>query len=167
MVFYLGDEDLPDLGADKTHAFGCALRYLHSEITVESLFMNLAMHTFRHNAELSWFAGGLKNIKVQDKFTVVGDEKFLDMCFGDLPRTLGMASMPVYSYFLPYNPFIRYPPGWFTHQYVPEKHAGKEADSQHQDLLAGEKVLWEVAMTFGERLPGKLCPLYDDFGRDY
>ena len=167
MVFYLGDEDLPDFGADKTHAFGCALRYLHSEITVELLYMHLAMHTFRHSAQLSWFATGLKNIKVQDKFTVVGDEKFLDMCFGDLPITVGMASMPVHSYFLPYNPFIRYPPGWFTHQYVPEKPAGKKADSQHQDLLAGRKVLWDAAMTFGERLPGRLWPVCDDFGPDY
>ena len=166
MVFFLGDEDLPDLGADKTHAFGCALRYLRTEITVESLYMNLAMHTFRSSADLSWFATGLKNIKVQDKFTVVGDEKFLDMCFGDLPITLGMALMPVHSYFLAYNPFIRYPPGWFTHQYVPEEHAGKEAIPQHQDL-ASRKVLLGAAAAFGVPLPGRLWPHLDDLGADY
>ena len=166
MVFYLGDEDLPDLGADKTHAFGCALRSLRSEITVDSLYMNLAMHSFQTSADLSWFAAGLKNIKVQDKFTVVGDEKFLDMCFGDLPITLGMALMPVHSYFLAYNPFIRYPPGWFTQQYVLEEHAGKEAISHYQDL-ASRKVCLEAAATFGEPLPGRLWPHFDDFEADH
>ena len=166
MVFYLGDEDLPDLGADKTYAFGCALRYLRSEITIESLYMNIAMHTFRNSADLSWFAGGLKNIKVQDKFTVLGDERYLDMCFGDLPITLGMALVPVHSYFLQYNPFVRYTPGWFTHQYMPEEHADREAISQHQDL-ASRKVVQEAAVTCGEPLPGRLWAHLDDFGADY
>lgn len=161
-MFYLGDEDLPDLGADKTHAFGCALRYLRSKITVDSLYMNLAMHTFRNSADLSWFAAGLKNIKVQDKFTVVGDEKFLDMCFGDLPITLGMALMPVHSYFLAYNPFIKYPPGWFTHQYVLEAHASKDTITQHHQDLASRKVVLEAAAMFGEPLPGRLWPHFDD-----
>ena len=166
MVFYLGDEDLPDLGADKTHAFGCTLRYLRSQITIESLYMNIAMHTFRGSADLSWFAAGLVNIKVQDKLTVIGDEKFLDMCFGDLPNTLGMALIPVHSYFLPYNPFIRYTPGWVTRQYVPEEHAVKEAISRHQDL-ASRKVVEEAAATCGEPLPGRLWPHLDDFGADH
>ncbi|KAM0798633.1 hypothetical protein BDR22DRAFT_891035 [Usnea florida] len=50
-VVLLGDEDLPDLGADKRHALECALWYLRTKIAVESLHINLTLHEFGHSAE--------------------------------------------------------------------------------------------------------------------
>lgn len=157
MAFFLGDEELPDYGADKVHAFGCALRYLRTEITIISLHISLAFHTFSNDVQLSWFASALNKIKVQEKVTILGDEKYLDMSFGDLPSTLGMNMMPAYSHLRAYNPNIQYGPGWFIYQYVLEEHVGTQADSRHEDLVAGSKALSEVAGLFGGRLPGELA----------
>ncbi len=133
--FHLGDEDLPDHGDDKVHAFGCALRHLRSEITISSLHIQLGYHAFSNSAQLSWFASTLDKIKVQDKVTFVGDERYLDMSFGCLPSSLGMNVMPVYARFEPYNPDVQYSPGWFNHQYQREKHIDKDAEPQRQYLV--------------------------------
>ena len=50
-VVLLGDEDLPDLGADKRDALECALWYLRTKIAAESLHINLTFHEFGHSAE--------------------------------------------------------------------------------------------------------------------
>ena len=59
------DEDLPDLGADKIHAFGCALRYLRTEIALESLNISLTFQAFSHNAKLSWQTTTVKRLRAE------------------------------------------------------------------------------------------------------
>lgn len=133
--FNLGDEELPDHGDDKAHAFGCALRYLRSEIMVSSLHIQLAYHTFTTSAQLSRFASALSKIKVQDEVTIAGDERYLDMSFGDIPSTLGMNAMPVYSRYEPYDPTIQYSPGCFHHRYELEKRDSKDVGHQPKCLV--------------------------------
>ena len=128
--FHLGDEDLPDHADDKVHAFGCALRHLRSEITISSLHIQLGYHAFSNSIALSWFASTLDKIKVQDKVTFAGDEKYLDMSFEDLPSSLGMNVMPVYTRFEPYDPNFEYSARWFNHRYEREKHFDKDAEPQ-------------------------------------
>lgn len=119
--FNLGDDELPSDGENKAHAFGCALRYLRPELTISSLHISLAYHSFRNSAQLSVFASALRKLKVQDAFTIDGDEKYLEMSFGDLPSNLDMKLMPVNVKFTAYNPTIQYSPGRFLHRYEPEE----------------------------------------------
>lgn len=62
VVFFLGDEQSPGYGADNVDAFGCALRYLWSEIAISSLKISLTFHAFGNSAQLSGFASALSNI---------------------------------------------------------------------------------------------------------
>ena len=135
VTFNLGDEYLPGFGADKVYSFGCAIRYLRHQIKVSSLHIKLAYYSFRNSAELSIFASTLSNIKVQEKFTIGGDEKVLDMSLGDFPATLGMGLMPVYSRFQAYNPRIRYSPGLFFHEYLPSRYFDQHTNLQHCHLV--------------------------------
>lgn len=130
VVFELGDEELPNYAEDKVHVFGCVLRHLRSEIIVGSLQLKLAYHTFGTSSQLSIFASTLKKIKVQGKLTITGDERFLEMSFGDLPKSLGMDVMPVRSSFQAYNPEIQYSPGSFDYQYHGQKYLNKDTESQ-------------------------------------
>ena len=134
--FNLGDEDLPDHGDDKAYAFGCALRHLRSEITTSSLHIQLGYHTFSTSAKLSSFASALKKIKVEDNVTIIGDERYLEMDFGDIPSSLGMNVMPVYSRFEPYDQNIPYSPGRFHHRYKLGKPESKDTGRQHECLIS-------------------------------
>lgn len=125
MVFELGDDELPNFAEDKVHAFGCVLRHLRSVIIIGSLHLKFAYHTFGTSAQLSVFASRLNRIKVQGKVTITGDERYLEMSFGDLPKSLGMDVMPVRSSFQAYNPQIQYSPGSFDYQYHAQKHLNK------------------------------------------
>ncbi len=141
MIFDLGDEDLPGTADDKVHAFGCALRYLRRQISVNSLFLRLSYYCFRSSAQLADFAAGLSNIKVQEGLIIAGDEKVLDMSLGEFPSQLGMNMMPMYSQFQAYTPEIPFSPGAFLFQYVPEEHVDKAADLQHQYLAIDQTAL--------------------------
>lgn len=152
MVFVLGDEDLPNYADELIHAFGCALHYLRSEILVSSLHISLAFHTFSSAAQLSWFASALSKIKVQDKVTITGHEKFLDIAFMDLPINLGMHMMPAYANFWAYNPNDQYSTGWFLYHYVSEKHVSKDADPLHERFVVDIKYLMEVVKTYARQL---------------
>lgn len=145
---------MPNYSDDLVHAFGCALRFLRSEITIGSLQMNLAYHAFSNSAQLSGFASSLGKIKVQDELTVVGDEKFLEMSFGDLPSHLGMNMMPVSAHLQAYNANIRYSPGWFKHQYKPDKHISKDAGPQHDNVVVDMTSLSEAGKAIGTQLAG-------------
>lgn len=125
MVFELGDEELPNCAEDKVHAFGCVLRHLRSEIIIGSLHLKLAFHTFGTSTQLSTFASTLSKVKVQDNLTITGDERFLEMSFGDIPKSLGMDVMPVRSSFQAYNTEIQYSPGSFDYQYYGQKYVNK------------------------------------------
>ena len=131
VVFELGDEELPNYAEDKVHAFGCVLRYLRSEIIISSLHVKLAYHTFGNSAQLSDFASTLSKIKVQHELTIIGDERFLDMSFGDLPKSLEVDAMPFRSSFEAYNPSVQYSPGSFHYQYKAQKYLDKDAESQY------------------------------------
>ena len=89
MKLNLGDEKLPG--------------HLRSELTISSLHISLAYHSFINSAQLSVFASTLRKLKVQDEFTIDGDEKYLEMSFGDLPARLGMNLMPVHIQSQAYN----------------------------------------------------------------
>ena len=154
MTFNLGDEELPGEGESKTYAFGCALRYLRSEITISSLHINLAYHTFINSAQLSVFASAMRKLKVQDEFTITGDERYLEMSFGDLPGTLGMKLMPVHIEFQAYNPYIKYSPGWFLYQYSPEKPALSTADGPQKHLIVSLRYKSEAGKAVGGQLAG-------------
>lgn len=149
MIFNLGDEELPSYANDLVHAFGCALRYLRTEITIGSLHIGLAYHAFSHSAQLSGFASALSKIKVQNRLIILGDEKFLEMSFGDLATNLGMNVMPMYSHFQAYNPSVQHSPGWFHHEYVPNKHADKDAEPQHEHLVVNSTSTSEAGKAFG------------------
>lgn len=154
VTFDLGDEQLPSYANDTVHAFGCALRYLRSNITISSLHIRLAYHTFNNSTGLSWFATALSKIKVQDKLTIIGDETYLDMSFGDLPSNLGMDVSPVYTHLQAYNPNIQYSPGWFLHQYVPKRRVGTNADTQDTHVVVDSKYLSEIAKAFDAQHDG-------------
>ncbi len=141
VIFDLGDQDLPGAAEDKVHAFGCALRYLRCQLTINSLFLRLSYYNFRSNAQLTDFAAGLSNIKVQEGLIIAGDEKLLDMNLGEFPTQLGMNMMPMYSLFQPYNPEIPFSAGAFLYQYVPEKHVDKTTDLQHQYIAVDQTAL--------------------------
>ena len=145
VVFELGDEELPNHAEDRVHAFGCVIRHLRSEIIIGSLHLKLAYHTFGTSAQLSVFASTLSKIKVQDQLTITGDEMFLEMSFGDLPKSLGMDVMPIRSSFQAYHPEVQYSPGWFNYQYRPQKYLNKDAESQDQHRVAESSELSEAA----------------------
>ena len=60
-----GVEDLPDLGADKIHAFGCTFRYLRTEIALESLNISLTFQAFSHIAKVSWQTTTVKRSRAE------------------------------------------------------------------------------------------------------
>lgn len=150
----MGDEQLPSHSDTLVHAFGCALRFLRSDIIIGSLQINLAYHAFGNSAQLSGFASSLGKIKVQDELTVIGDEKFLDMSFGDLPSHLAMNMMPVYTHLQAYNTNIQYSPGWFKYQYKPENHVGKDAGPQHDNVLVNSTYSSEAGTAIRAQLAG-------------
>lgn len=155
MVFDLGDWESNKYADDKLHAFGCALRYLRSEITVKSLHIRLAYHSFRVSAQLSDFASGLSKIKVQEEFTIEGDESILDFkSFGDFPSKLGMDMMPVYTDWRPYYPNIQYSLGSFVYRYLPAKRFGESTDLQHKYLDFDPTSLSEALKAIGAQLDG-------------
>lgn len=137
MTFSLGDEHLPEYANDKLHAFGCALKYLRSEMIISSLNIKFAYHSFNNSAQLSGFASTLRMIKVQDKVIISGDENLLEMSFGDILSSLGMKTMPEESYYWPYDPATRYSPGYFIHKYVPTKLVDKDERPQHGNVVVG------------------------------
>ncbi|CAF9906144.1 hypothetical protein IMSHALPRED_004100 [Imshaugia aleurites] len=153
-VFDLGDEDLPGYGNDQVYAFGCALRHLRSGIVINSLHLNLAYHTFGNSAQLSSFASALSKIKVQDKVTITGDEKFLDMCLGDIPITLGMHMLPMHSKFQAYRRDMQYSPGWFLYQYVPERRVGKDPEHFLKSFFVNLAYLAEVERRVEAKIAG-------------
>lgn len=116
------------------------------------LHVSLKYHAFSNSAQLSGFASALTKIKVQDRFSIMGDEKFLEMGFGVIPRSLGMHMMPTYLHLQPYYPNLQYSPGWVLYQYVAEKHVGKGADPKHLNSLSA--LLSEAERTFSALLVG-------------
>lgn len=152
VAFYLGDEELPGDGHDKVYTFGCALRYLRPEIIIGSLHISFAYHTFCNSPQLSWYASALSNIKVEDKLTIAGDERFLKMGFEDLPHKLGMNTMPVYSLSQAYNPDNESSPCWFLLRYVP---VGKQTKAQDKESIV-DSTLSEAGKAFAAQLSGWL-----------
>ena len=149
VVFELGDEDLPNSAEDRVHAFGCVLRYLRSDIIIGSLHLKLLYHTFGTSAQLSYFASTLKHIKVQHELIITGDEKFLEMSFGDLPKSLNMPAMPLRSSFKAYDPSVRYSPGSFDYQYHAQEDLDNDAESQHGLSVAESTDLSEAGDVLG------------------
>ena len=141
MVFDVGDNRWPGHADEKIHAFGCALRHLRSQILVKSLHIRLAYHAFKDSAQLSDFASALNKTTVLENLTITGDEKVLDMSFGDLPSKLGMDMMPVYSLFQAYDSGIQYSPGSFLFQYSPGKRVGENTDPWRKHLITDPKHL--------------------------
>ncbi|KAL9130488.1 MAG: hypothetical protein Q9175_007012, partial [Cornicularia normoerica] len=91
VVFFLGDEQSPGYGADKVHAFGCALRYLWSEIAISSLKISLTFHAFGNSAQLSGFASALTPIPI-----LCDDHVFWQRTF--LPSILAPFEDPTVGY---------------------------------------------------------------------
>lgn len=152
MVFELGDWELPNCAEDRVHAFGCVLRYLRSDIIICSLHLKLAYHTFGTSAQLSHFASTLKKIKVQHELTITGDEKLLEMSFGDLPKSLDMPAMPLRSSFTAYDPSCQYSPGSFDYQYHAQEDLDKDAEIQHGLSVAESTDVPEVGDISGALL---------------
>ena len=149
VVFELGDEELPNCAEDRVHAFGCVLRYLRSDIIIGSLHLKLAYHTFGTSAQLSDFASTLKKIKVQHELTITGDKKFLEMSFGDLPKSLDMPPMPLRSSFKAYDPSCQYSPGSFDYQYHAQEDLDKDAEDQRGLSVAESTDLSEARDIIG------------------
>ena len=135
MTFDIGDDELPGVAEDRVYAFGCALRYLRSQIIVNSLHLRFAFYTFRSSAQLSDFASGLSKIKVQERLSITGDEQILNMSIREIPAMLRMNRMPAYSQFSAYTPDGKCSPGLFFHLYVPEIRFDKVSDPQQGDLV--------------------------------
>ena len=154
VTFNLGDEELPGFGADTIQSFGLALRYLRRDIIISSLHINLAYFSFPHSAHLSAFVSTLSKIKVQEKLTIHGDEKVLDMTFGDFPEKFGMGMMPVYSRFQAYNPLIQYSPGSFYHEYLPAWHFDQYFNLQNANLIVDLTDLSQAEEATGAQLTG-------------
>ena len=117
-VFELGDDDLPYSAHDRIYAFGCALRQLRSPLIINSLHVRLGYYSFNSSAELSDFASALSKIKVQRRVIVTGDKQILDIGLEDLPRKLGMTTLPICSRFEAYTVDFQLF-GAFVHYYIP------------------------------------------------
>ena len=135
MTFDLGDEELPGAAESRVYAFGLALKHLRSQIIVNTLHLKCNFFAFWSSAQLSDFAAGLSKIKVQESLIITGDEKILDLSFGEFPSKLGMNMMPLYTHFEAYQPEIQFSPGSFSHQYLPQNYVGKAPEPQQKYII--------------------------------
>ena len=134
VIFDVGEEEMPERAYDKVHAFRCALQYLRYPISINTLHMRFAYHSFRTSAQFSDFASALGMIKVQERLIITGDEKTLDMSIQDIPSKLGLDIEPTYSFYHPFDPYT-YSNGDFIQHYEPERQ-GCKAEQDHAVMRA-------------------------------